>query len=73
MCDSNCCYFQMSSKIIKMAYSLRRMVEEAKEQSRIESEQRQKRDREQAVLTQVACSRYGFQCSMLKSNNPAAM
>lgn len=48
----------MASKFIKMAYSLRRTIEEAKEQSRIENEQRQKREREQAVLTQVACSRF---------------
>lgn len=51
---------EMSSKFIKMAYTLRRTIEEAKEQLRIEKEQLQKRDREQAVLTQVACSRAVF-------------
>lgn len=56
----------MSRKAVKTANSVRRMVEELREQWGVEKERMQmelKRDKEQAVLAarveaQVACSRY---------------
>ncbi|XP_054274578.1 deformed epidermal autoregulatory factor 1 [Macrosteles quadrilineatus] len=59
---------EMSSRMVKVVYTVRRTIEEAKEQWRAEKEQlkeQAKRDKEQAVLAarveaQVACTRTVF-------------
>lgn len=58
----------MSSRVLKISHSMRRVVDQAREQWQQEKEQlkeQAKRDKEQAVLAarveaQVACSRWEY-------------